>query len=120
MKRTGPINPRLSALISNLKKSASVKKVNLYDRLAYDLELATRKRRVVNLSRINRFTESGETIVIPGKVLGSGALDHSLTIYAFSYSDGALEIIKNAKAKALPIEDLLAADVKGKKIRLLG
>ena len=120
MKRTGPSNPVTQSLIFELKKKASTNDSAFFGRLAYDLEKPTRKRRVVNLSRLNRYTQDGEVVVVPGKVLGSGALDHSLTIYAFDFSEGANESIKNAKAKALRIEDLLKLDVKGKKIRIMG
>ena len=120
MKRTGSTNPQTLSLISELKKKASISEAPLFSRLAYDLEKPTRKRRIVNLSRINRFTQDGEVIVVPGKVLGSGALDHALTIYAFDYSQGALDSIKNAKAKALKIEELLKGETKGKKIRIIG
>ena len=120
MKRTGPTNPRLITLIEGLKRSASEGKVNLFQRLAYDLESSTRSRRIVNLSNINRFTKAGETIVVPGKVLGSGNLDHALTIYAFDYSQGALESIRQAKATALSIEELLKSGVKDKRIRVIG
>lgn len=120
MKRTGATNPQTQSLIFELKKKASVNETPLFSRLAYDLEKPTRSRRVVNLSRINRHTEDGEVIVVPGKVLGNGTLDHALTIYAFDYSQGALDSIKSAKAKALRIEELLKSEIKGKKIRIIG
>ncbi|MFH1317212.1 MAG: 50S ribosomal protein L18e [Candidatus Woesearchaeota archaeon] len=120
MKRTGPTNPRLNFLISELKKVGSIKKINLFKRLAFDLEKSTRNRRIVNLSRINRHTSDNETIVIPGKVLGDGSLDHKLTIYAFDYSNGAVSSIENASSKALKIEELLNSEIKGKKIRIIG
>ena len=120
MKRTGTENPRLKNLIEGLKKSGSSGSVLLFKRLAYDLERSTRARRIVNISRLNRNTKEGEVIVVPGKVLGDGILDHSLTIYAFSYSEGALASIKKAKAEALGMEDILKENIKGKKIRIIG
>lgn len=120
MKRTGPENQRLIALISELKKIGSQDSVPMFKRLAYDLEMSTRQRRIVNISRLNRNTKDGEVIVVPGKVLGDGILDHSLKIYAFSYSEGALASIKKAKSDALEMEDLLKENTKGKKIRIIG
>jgi large subunit ribosomal protein L18e len=92
----------------------------MWARIANDLEMPTRKRRVVNLSRLNRFTKADETVIVPGKVLGSGILAHNLTIAAFAFSDGARERITQAKGKCLTIPELLKQNPKGKDIRIMG
>ncbi len=46
-------------------------------------------KREVNISRLSSVTKNGEVIVVPGKVLGSGEMDHQLTVCAFSISDMA-------------------------------
>ena len=61
MKRTGPTNPLLQDLIGELKKRSNEQSVNLWKRIASDLERPTRNRRAVNLSRINRNTKENET-----------------------------------------------------------
>jgi large subunit ribosomal protein L18e len=66
-KRTGPSNPHLRNLIVELKKKAIQDSSPVWKRLAVDLERPMRNRRIVNLSRINRFTKDQETIVVPGK-----------------------------------------------------
>lgn len=120
MKRTGTTNQVKSNLISELRKLASQKNIPLWKRVAYDLELPTRKNRIVNLSRINRVTKENDVIVVPGKVLGDGSLDHKLTIAAYSFSKNALDRINETKAKAVLLKDFIKDDVKGKKVRLIG
>lgn len=120
MKRTGPTNENLQSLIADLKKLAIEKEIKLFKRLATELEKSTRNQRVVNLSRISRYTKADDVIVVPGKVLGSGLLDHSLTIYAYKFSDSALEKINGAKAKANKINDLIKEEIKGMKIKIIG
>ncbi len=120
MKQTGITNEHLKSLIVELKKKAIESDVNLFKRLAVDLEKPTRNRRAVNLSRINRFTKENELIVVPGKVLGTGDLDHSLTIAAYKFSSSALDKINSSKSKAISINDLIKDEVKGKKIRIIG
>ncbi len=120
MKKTKIINEHLVGLISELKKKAIETDVKLFKRIANDLEKPTRARRAVNLSRINRYTSENEFIVVPGKVLGSGDLDHSLTIAAYKFSSSALDKINNSKSKAITINDLIKDEVKGKKIRIIG
>ncbi|MBI2545655.1 50S ribosomal protein L18e [Candidatus Woesearchaeota archaeon] len=118
--RTGPTNPIMQSLIQELRKTSSEQKIPLWDRIADDLEKPTRQRRAVNLSKINRFTEENEMIIVPGKVLGSGALSHKLTIAAFSFSAGALEKISKVQAKAISIKELMQQPIKDKRVRILG
>tara|TARA_Y100000310_G_scaffold336613_1_gene421637 strand:+ start:750 stop:1115 length:366 start_codon:yes stop_codon:yes gene_type:complete len=119
-KRTGPTNSSLISLIESLKALGSEKNIPLWKRVARDLEKPRRNVRAVNLSRINRYTKEDEIIIVPGKVLGDGVLEHKLTISAFSYSKSALEKINKAQAKAMLIKDLMGMDIKGKRIRIIG
>ncbi len=102
VKRTGPTNIHLRELINKLSKD----KKALWKRVAKDLSKPTRSRRVVNLKRINRHSKSGETIIVPGKVLGIGSLKHKLTISAWSFSNNALKKIKESGSKAISIKEL--------------
>lgn len=120
MKITGPTNQHLVSLISELKKKAIEGDVPMFKRLATELERPTRKRKVVNLTRINKNTKDKDFIVVPGKVLGTGDLDHSLTIAAYRFSTGAIEKINNSKSKAVFIKDLVNEKIEGKKIRIIG
>ena len=119
-KRTGPTNTILKQLIQDLKKASHTEKVGLWKRIAEDLEKPTRRRRAVNLSRINRFTQPKETVIVPGKVLGSGELNHELTIAAFTFSEGAKQRIAEAKSKAISIKELMKQNPKGKNIKIIG
>ena len=119
-KRTGPTNPLLQNLIQELKKRSSEQSVNLWKRIALDLEKPTRQRRVVNLSRINRHTKENDIIVVPGKVLGSGTLNHKLTIAAYQFSQGALEKLEKTGSTIMPLLELSKENPNGKRIRIIG
>ena len=112
-------NQSLVTLVQELKKASTTHNSKLWKRIATDLEKSTRSRRIVNLSKLNRFTKENETVIVPGKVLGSGNLSHKLTVAAFAFSDSAKEEI-NKNGKAIPITDLVKEDPKGKKIRIIG
>jgi large subunit ribosomal protein L18e len=120
MKRTGPSNEHMKGLIQELRKESSTQKAKIWKRIADDLEKSTRKRRIVNISRLNRATKENETVIVPGKVLGSGALSHSLTIAAFSFSESAKKLVEQAKGKCITINELLKTNPKGKDVRILG
>ncbi len=118
--RTGPTNQNLRKLIEDLNKLSSEKNIKLWKRIALDLGKPTRQRRVVNLSRINHYTKENDTIIVPGKVLGSGLLNHKLTIAAYSFSEGALEKINKANSKAITISDLMKENIKGRGVKIIG
>lgn len=118
--RTGTTNQNLRELISELKKKSLDEKVNIWKRIAADLEKPTRQKRVVNLSRINRHSKEDEIVIVPGKVLGSGVLEHKLLIAAFDFSESAKEKIKSCGAEALSIRELMEKNAKAKNVRIIG
>lgn len=118
--RTGPTNEHLQSLIATLKRESHAQKSGLWAAIARNLESSTRQRRIVNLSRINRNTAKNEVIVVPGKVLGSGVLDHSVTVAAWSFSDSAKEMIAKANGSCITIPELIKKDPKGKNVKIIG
>ena len=120
MRKTGPTNIHTQALIADLKKQSHTEKAPLWTRVAKELARPTRQRRAVNLSRINRYTKANEIVIVPGKVLGSGTLAHSLTVAAHSFSGSAKTAIEQAKGKAITITELMKQQPKGQKVRIIG
>ena len=113
-------NQYLKTLIHDLRRQSSEQEVGIWKRIADDLEKPTRQRRVVNVSRINRHTAPDETVIVPGKVLGAGLVNHKLTVAAFSFSTSAKERIEEARGKAITITELLKLNPKGKDVRIIG
>jgi len=103
-----------------LKKGACVNSRPLWKRIAEDLEKSTRNRRLVNLSSLKRFTKENETVVVPGKVLGSGEINHKLTVAAFAFSQNAKVQIEKANGKCITIKDLLKQNPQGKDVKIVG
>ncbi len=120
MKRTGPTNEHLKDLVSGLKKQSYDQNAKLWKRIASDLEKPARKKRIVNLSRLNRFTKENETVVVPGKVLGAGTINHSILIAALAFSENARQQIEKAKGKCMTIRELAKQNPKGKDVMIMG
>jgi large subunit ribosomal protein L18e len=120
MKESMITNENLKKLISDLKLKSEQQNSNLLERVADDLERPTRIRREVNLSRINRYTKEGETIIVPGKVLGGGELDHKVIISAFKFSESALSKLKKSGSVIIPLQDVAKQPLTGKKVRIIG
>lgn len=111
-------NPQLQETITALRRKAYSEESPFWLRLAENLERPTRQRVIVNLSRINRFAQDGETVVVPGKVLAAGELDKKVTVVAFSFSQSARDKIAKSGA-AVDITELAAKGITGK-VRIMG
>ncbi len=112
-------NPRLASLISLLKHTSRENEVNLWRDIADRLEAPSRNYAEVNLSKINRYATNGETILVPGKVLGSGILDLSVKVAALNFSQSASEKIRQADGECMSIEELISVNPAGSRVRIL-
>ena len=106
-------------LIRDLKKQSQESQTELWRSLAERLTSSKRSRVAVNLSRLNRYTKEGETVVVPGKVLGAGKAAHPLTVAAFAFSDVAKTKIQNGKGNCLSIRDLMKKNPTGKNVKIM-
>ena len=118
-KRTGTTDPNLVDLINNLKKKSAETKTALWKTVAERLEKSRRQRATTNLSKINRHTKANDIVVVPGSVLSSGSLDHSVTIAALKFSEGAKEKIQAASSKSISIQELVDSKHAAKKIKII-
>lgn len=113
------INPELKTTIRALRAASKKGGPAIWKTLADDLDKAKRRRVAVNLSKINRHSETGGVVAVPGKVLGAGALQHPVTVAAFSFSETAREKITLTEGRALTLMELLAEEIAPSKIRIV-
>jgi large subunit ribosomal protein L18e len=114
MKR-GIENKKLLELILELKKADK----DIWKKVARELEKPTRRRPAVNVSKLEEYVNSGETVLVPGKVLGAGHLSKKLEVAAFSFSGSAKALIEKSGGKPLSIEALMKANPEGRNVRIL-
>lgn len=119
MRETKTTNPEIIQLIKYLKKQSKEKEAGIWLDVAEYLSKPSRHRIAVNLSTINRHTEENVTVVVPGKVLATGTLDHAVTVAAFSASEKAKEKLAAAKAKYLSISELVEQNPKGSNVKII-
>jgi len=118
-KRTGPTNIVLRKTADKLMREYRKTGSGLWRDVAELLTRPTRKRVSVNLSKINRYSENGDTVIVPGKVLGSGSLTKKIKIAAFSFSEKAIEKIEASGSKYITIDQLLDEGVKPSDVKLI-
>ena len=116
---TGPTNPLMKGLIASLKAEGNKEERRFLLELAEQLGRSERRRAEVNLSRIERNAEKGETVVVPGKVLASGMLTKPVNVAAALFSAGAAAKIEAAGGKVLSIPELVKDNPEGTGVRIL-
>jgi large subunit ribosomal protein L18e len=120
VKQVKTTNPELRKLIIFLRKQSRENKVNIWRDIAERLAKPRRKRIAVNISRLNRYTQKKDTIVVPGKVLGAGEIEHSITVAAFAFSETAKKKIIAARGKCLSFSDLIKKKPNGSNVKIIG
>jgi len=119
-KPTGPTNPQVRKLLRLLREQGKKQKAKVWLEIAERLERPRRSRAEVNLSQINRYTEEGSTVAVPGKVLAAGGLDHPVKIAALMFSAAAKRKIIAAGGSVLTLRQLLDQNPSGKSVKLVG
>ncbi len=112
-------NPRLVRLIGDLKAASRDSGAPLWRDIAKRLEKPARNYAAVNLSKINRHTQSNDTVLVAGKVLAAGDIEHSVTVAALNFSAQARAKILAKGGKCLAIENLITEHPKGSGIKIL-
>jgi large subunit ribosomal protein L18e len=119
MRQTETTNPELIQLIRQLKKESREKDAPIWLEVADQLAQPRSQRAAVNLSSINRNTKRADTIVVPGKILGTGSLTHPITVAAFNVSEKAKAKLDAIKANYISIPELLEKNPKGSNIKII-
>ena len=112
-------SPRLSSLIAECKSAARETGADVWRDVAGRLEKPRRTHAEVNLSRIERYATEDEMVVVPGKVLGSGVLQKSVTIAAVDFSSSAETKIEHANGEALRLEQAIEQHPDGTNVRVI-
>ena len=111
-------NPRLQRLIAELKSVARESGAGVWQDVADRLEKPRRTHAEVNLGRIDRYAKADETVVVPGKVLGSGVLRTDVTVAAVDFSSTAREKIEQV-GDAVELEQALEGNPEGSDVRVV-
>ena len=119
MKDSKTTNPELIQLIHLLKKEGREKQAAVWIDIAEYLSKTRSQRVSVNLSKINRNTKRADTVVVPGKLLGSGSIGHAVTVASFGVSEKAKAKLVAAKAKYVSIPELVEKNPKGANVKII-
>ncbi len=68
----------------------------------------------VNVSKIERLAKENETIVVPGRVIGTAKMTKKVKIYAYAFSAAAEKNVIASGSSALGMEEFLKAKQTGR------
>ncbi len=111
-------NPRLNSLIADLKSASRESGGDVWQDVAERLEKPRRSHAEVNLGRIERYASEDETVVVPGKVLGSGVLQKEVTVAAVDFSGTAQTKIEQV-GETMKLEQILEQNPDGSNVRVI-
>jgi large subunit ribosomal protein L18e len=112
-------NPRMPALISALREQAYREDAPIWKDIARRFEAPRQNYAEINISKLNRYSSADEVVLVPGKVLGSGDIGHSVEVGALGFSASAKDKIASAGGKSMTIEELMAKNPSGSGVRIL-
>ena len=107
-------------MAKDLKRASSRNKAPIWGKLAEYALKPSVARRDINLYKIGKLTKENDTVVFPGKVLGTGDISHKITICSFSISETAASKILQRGGKIITFSELIEQNPTGKGVVLLG
>ena len=120
MKKNFKTDPNLIALIDDLKAKERETGAAIWRDVAKRLEKPRRNWGEANLSKLERYANDGETVLVPGKVLAAGSISKKLTVAAYSFSEKAKAEIAAAGGNTMTLMELVAKNPKGSGVRIMG
>ena len=105
---------------SDLKKASTKNNAPIWAKLAEYASKPSIARRDINLNRINQLTKENDTVIFPGKVLGTGNISHKITLCSISISNSAASKILEKDGKLINYLELIKQNPTGKGVVLLG
>lgn len=112
-------NPILLETIDKLKQISRENDAPIWRDIAKRLQKSRKNWAEVNVSKLTLLNE-GETAVIAGKLLGAGMIDKAVKVAAFSYSQSAINKIKQKGGEVMTIPELMKQNPKGTNVRIMG
>ena len=112
-------NPVLRQTSIMLERAGKKQKAPIWHVASRMLSNPAINRVEVNLGRISRVAKDKQPLFVPGKVLGTGAIDKKVVIGAFSFSSAAKSKIEASGGSALSVEEFLRKFPTGSGVKLV-
>lgn len=113
-------NPALKATIEELTKISRENGSIFWRDIAARLNGSRKNYSSVNLGKLDTLVKDGETVVIPGTLLGAGYFEKKATLSALKVSKSAQEKASKVGSTYKTLVELARENPKGTNIKILG
>jgi large subunit ribosomal protein L18e len=107
-------------LAHSLANHAKESKQSIWQVVSRKVGGPRQNRSLVNVGEISRSTKDGSKVLVAGKVLGAGEIDHKVIVGAYSFSEGARSKISKSGGKCSSLQDFMSEHKSVKNVVILG
>ncbi|MEM2760044.1 MAG: 50S ribosomal protein L18e [Nitrososphaerales archaeon] len=111
-------NPVLNEAILNLRHAYKKSRAPIWLKLQEILERPGSNVEV-NLNKLSKYTDDGDVVIVPGKVLGTGTMEHKITLCVYSLSESAAKKVTAAGCKIINIKEFVEKFPQGSKVKII-
>lgn len=104
--------------LTNIINEIQVTEVPIWKQIAKSLKKPTRNQPEVNVGKIEKYAND-RTVIVPGKVLGTGKVTKKITVAALNFSEKAKQKIAAAGGSTMTILECKKKHADGKKLVIL-
>jgi len=113
-------NQMVIQMAKQLKTASSKNDAPIWSKLAQLVQKPSSAKKVVNLTQINDRSKENDAIVVPGKILATGNIDHKITICSFSISSSAAKKIIQSGGNVFSFSEMIEKFPTGKGVSIIG
>lgn len=107
-------------MVKQLKVASAKNKAPIWSKLAQFALKPKSAKRVVNLTKINDLTKDNAVVIVPGKILATGKIDHKITLSSFSISNSAAKKVIESGGKILSFSEIIEKFPNGNGVQIIG
>ncbi|MGC8515271.1 MAG: 50S ribosomal protein L18e [Thermoplasmata archaeon] len=105
--------------IDTLVKVSRENSSTMWRDIAERLSGGSRRYASINVGKINRLSNDGDIVIVPGSVLGSGVINKKVTLSALKISKSAMEKLQKSGSSFKPIKQFATENPKVKNPKIL-
>ena len=105
--------------IDTLVKVSRENSSTMWRDIAERLSGGSRRYASINVGKINRLSNDGDIVIVPGSVLGSGIINKKVTLSALKISKSAMEKLQKSGSSFKPIKQFATENPKVKNPKIL-
>ena len=113
-------NQEVILMAKQLKAASAKNKAPIWSKLAQFALKPKSAKRVVNLTKINDLTKDNAVVIVPGKILATGKIDHKITLSSFSISNSAAKKVIESGGKILSFSEIIEKFPNGNGVQIIG